>query len=187
MPNRADRFPFPSERKWHSANKCPRWAFESLTESLLQQGRIPIVLPSLQLSGTVKHASMTNSSGDAVFTVCQLAGFSPRHCHTLTSPHSDWVELIQLPSSVTFARLTWHRAGSTSNQLAFARPGSCSRQEWNRTKQHRTGSKAEGRANLSHLSLSRLGMSTADHTGSTCADFRSKVLPSALINIPPLI
>ena len=117
------------------------------------QGRIPIAFPSLQLSGTVKHASMTNGSGDAIFTVCQLAGFSPRHrhTHTPTSPHSDWVELIQLPSSITFARLAWHDAGSTSNQIAFARPGSSSGQEWSRTKQHRTGSKAESRANLCHF------------------------------------
>ena len=85
--------------------------------------------------------------------VCHLAGFSPRHCVTPTSPQSDWAELIQLPSILKFARLTWHHAGPTNNQIAFTRPGSSSQQELNRAKQHRTGSKAESRAKLSHIHL----------------------------------
>ena len=62
------------------------------------QGRIPIAFPSLQLSGTVKYASMTNGSGDAIFMVCQLVGFSPRHRHTHTDFSPQWLGRIDTTS-----------------------------------------------------------------------------------------
>ena len=69
---------------------------------LILTGMTPHCFVTLQLSGTVSHASMVNNNGDVVSVVCcSFARFSPdTSTHTMTSPHIDWAELIQLPSVV---------------------------------------------------------------------------------------
>lgn len=77
-----------------------------------------MALPTLQLSGTVLHASTGNGSRDAVSVVGQLVRFSPAHYHTLTSPQHHWAELIQLPSLVSFVRSALHHAEPTCTRIS---------------------------------------------------------------------